>query len=100
MAVLRLRVTAIWVLLVLATGISWDAMEGLSWISNTRVGTAIVVGVAFLKARFIMLDFMELRAAPIPLRVFAEIWAFGLSSALIVMYLCLESHRSHVKLML
>lgn len=68
------RITLTWVCLVLATVISWEAVEGLHWVHELRLGGVIVMAIAFLKTRFVLLDFMELREAPLPMRLFAESW--------------------------
>lgn len=73
-ALLRSRVTFIWLGLVVATVVSWEAVEGLHWVHELRLGGAIVMAIAFLKTRFVLLDFMELREAPVPMRLFGEAW--------------------------
>lgn len=84
--IMRLRVTAVWVLLIAATCLSWDAAQNLGWVENDRLTTSAVMIVAFLKARFILLDFMELRQAPVPLRLIAEAWPALVCVAIIVIY--------------
>jgi heme/copper-type cytochrome/quinol oxidase subunit 4 len=70
--VLRERATAVWVGLVLATCLS-------TWLLATdlvgpRVGVVGIFLVAAVKARFVMLDFMELRGAPAPARAVSGVW--------------------------
>jgi heme/copper-type cytochrome/quinol oxidase subunit 4 len=72
MSVMRERVTAVWALLMVATCVS-------TWVLSKDAfsPTIAVVGIfliAAVKVRFVMLDFMELRYAPMPLRVAFEGW--------------------------
>ncbi|MGZ5365601.1 MAG: cytochrome C oxidase subunit IV family protein [Mycobacterium sp.] len=43
----------------------------------------LVIVLAFIKVRWVMLDFMELRSAPIKLRVLYEAWGVGVAAVLI-----------------
>jgi heme/copper-type cytochrome/quinol oxidase subunit 4 len=72
MSVMRERATAVWALLMVATCIS-------TWLlSKDAVSpTVAIVGIfliAAVKVRFVMLDFMELRHAPLPVRFAFEGW--------------------------
>jgi heme/copper-type cytochrome/quinol oxidase subunit 4 len=72
MPVIRERVTTVWALLMVATCTS-------TWVlSKDGINPAIaVVGIfliAALKVRFVMLDFMELRDAPLRVRMAFEMW--------------------------
>jgi heme/copper-type cytochrome/quinol oxidase subunit 4 len=72
MSVMRERVTAVWALLVAATCTStWLLSKGA--ISPTIAVIGIFL-IAAVKVRFVVLDFMELRHAPLPVRVAAEAW--------------------------
>ena len=62
---LQKRVTIVWLLLVLATGFSWGATHDVGGLSM-RTGTIAALVMAFVKVRFVVLDFMELRSAPLP----------------------------------
>ncbi len=68
------RISLIWLSLLAATLVSWDAVEGVEWLKQPRLAGAFVIAIAFIKTRYIMLDFMELRHAPLSLRMFAESW--------------------------
>lgn len=72
--IVKSRITLLWLVLLAATLVSWEAVEGIAWLHHPRLAGAVVVGIAFIKARYIMLDFMELRDAPPPMRLFAEAW--------------------------
>ena len=77
------RITAVWLLLVLATLISWESAH-LG--DDHRLSTSIVLVIAFIKARFVGLEFMELRAAPLPLRLIFELWVLLACAALLILY--------------
>jgi heme/copper-type cytochrome/quinol oxidase subunit 4 len=81
MSIIRERVTAVYALLMVATCIStW----GLS--KDAFSPTVAVVGIfliAAVKVRFVMLDFMELRDAPPPLRVAFEGWIVVVTAAIL-----------------
>ena len=81
-----LRVTWLWGLLIAAIALSWAFGHGLGAGVDTRwSGTAVLV-IAFLKARVVFLDFMELRPAPIALRLALEAWTIAVASTLLVLY--------------
>ena len=44
------------------------------------VGTFLIAAV---KVRYVILDFMELRNAPIPVRVFFEAWPFVVAATIL-----------------
>lgn len=80
------RATVIFALLVLLTGISFWLTIGHGGASLHQSGSVIwtlVIGVASLKVRWVMLDFMELRSAPIKLRLLCESWVIGVGAFLI-----------------
>lgn len=56
--------------------------------SSTVAGHGVaVIAVAFFKVRLVGLHFMELRAAPVPLRVVFEGWVVVTGGILIGLYL-------------
>jgi hypothetical protein len=77
------RITAVWLLLVLATLFSWESAHVGQ---DHRLATSIVLVVAFIKARFVGLEFMELRAALLPLRLIFEAWVILACAALLILY--------------
>jgi hypothetical protein len=79
----RTRLGAAWLLLVLATLISWESARGDG---SLRLATSAVLAIAFLKVRCIGLEFMELRTAPLPLRLIFEAWVAGVCAALLALY--------------
>jgi len=77
MTLLRERATMVWLVLMVATCVTtW----GLS--KETFSPTVAVVGmflIAALKVRFVILDFMELRDAPVRVRAAAETWVVAVT---------------------
>jgi caa(3)-type oxidase subunit IV len=81
MSVLRERVTWVWLALVVLTCVTtW----GLS--TDVFLPVVAVVGnfvIAAVKVRYVMLDFMELRDAPIPVRVAFEAWPVAVAAIIL-----------------
>jgi heme/copper-type cytochrome/quinol oxidase subunit 4 len=65
-------VTAVWAALVLATCVAWWSASGGAVPSFEA--TAIVMIVAAVKARLVILHFMDLKGAPRPWRLLFEGW--------------------------
>lgn len=84
LSLLKYRSTIIWAALVVLTIISWQV--GTHGSDHERA-TVIVLALAFIKIRLIGLDFMELRDAPIGLRLSFEIYVIAIGALLIAMYL-------------
>lgn len=83
---LRQRATVSFALLLTVTLVSfWLTVgHGGSTLSEGEsiVWTQVIV-LAFIKVRWVMLDFMELRAAPIKLRALYEAWGISVAAFLI-----------------
>jgi heme/copper-type cytochrome/quinol oxidase subunit 4 len=72
MTVWRERVTMVWLGLVVLTCVTtWGLSKDLFSPAVAVVGIFVIAAV---KVRYVMLDFMELRNAPIPVRVAFEAW--------------------------
>ena len=72
MSVLRERVTWVWLGLMLATcATTWGLSKDLFIPAVAVVGNFLIAAV---KVRYVMLDFMELRQAPPPVRAAFEAW--------------------------
>ncbi|MGE5946856.1 MAG: cytochrome C oxidase subunit IV family protein [Betaproteobacteria bacterium] len=72
-----------WVVLMIATGITWYLGE------VGAAGTAAIVAmlaIAFVKGRLVILDFMELREAPRLWRILLEGWLILVSSLILIAY--------------
>lgn len=80
------RTTWVWALLILATVLSWELGHGLGFGNHHERATVAVVLIAYLKVRLVFLDFMELRTAPLPLRLGVEVWAALVCGAVIALY--------------
>lgn len=80
------RTTWVWALLILATVLSWELGHGLGFGSHHERATVAVVLIAYLKVRLVFLDFMELRTAPLALRLSVEAWAALVCGAVIAFY--------------
>ena len=80
----RNRTTVIWLILVAITAISWETSVGHA--DADRFVTLAVLVVAFVKMRLIGLEFMELRHAPLPLRLLFEVWVVGVGTAIVALY--------------
>jgi hypothetical protein len=50
------------------------------------VGVSIIA-VAFVKVRLVILEFMEIRRAPLPMRLAGEVWILTLCATLITLFL-------------
>lgn len=80
---LRSRAGLTWLLLVAATVVSWAV--GAEHGTGSMVAV-VVLAIAAIKVRLVGLDFMELRHAPIPLRVTFECYCVGMWALLSALY--------------
>jgi hypothetical protein len=80
------RITVAWLALVAATCLSWESAGGLAWTNDHRVLSAVVLVIAFVKVRVVMREFMDLREAPFPIRLFVDGWATLVCACLIAMH--------------
>ena len=80
------RATAVWLLLVGATGLSWEFGHGFGFGADFRYGTVAVVIIAFIKLRIVFLEFMELRHAPLRLRLAFEAWTVVVCASVLILY--------------
>src|ERR1700757_5317619 len=81
MSVLRERVTIVWLGLVVLTCVTtWGLSKDLFSPAVAVVGIFLIAAV---KVRYVILDFMELRDAPIPARVFFEAWPFVVAAMIL-----------------
>ena len=77
------RVAVVWVVLLAATFLSWESARSSG---DYRPASAVVLLIAFLKARLIGLEFMELRGAPRVLRFIFEAWVVVACATLLALY--------------
>lgn len=80
------RTSLIWLALVAATWLSWELGHGLIFGDAYRHASVAVVLIAFIKARFVFLDFMELRRAPRGLRLAFEAWTAVVGGSVLFVY--------------
>jgi hypothetical protein len=87
MTLLRTRPVAVGLLLMVATCVTWWLGADPPFTdTSVRLASTIAVVIAFVKVRYVGLDFMGLRAAPRVLRLLFEGWvlAVGVTCALLV----------------
>lgn len=85
MELLRRPATLVWIVLMVATivttwGLSKDAFAA-------KFATVSIMLIAAFKVRLVLLHFMELRHAPIPLRLVFEAWVLVATAAILGIYL-------------
>jgi hypothetical protein len=80
------RITWVWFGLILATGLSWQFGHGFGFGEKFHYATVAILIITFIKVRFVFLDFMELRTAPLSLRLAFEAWAVLVCGTLIFLY--------------
>ena len=83
-------VTAAWLLLMLATGLSWwlgqDHILSPAENSNYRMIASSLIVIAFIKVRIVISYFMDVRQAPLALKVVCDAWVVLVCGALIYLY--------------
>ena len=85
--IIKTKITFVWLLLIMATGLSWEFGHGFGFGDDFQRGTIAVLVVTMLKVRFVYLDFMELNNAPQGLRLAVEAWAIIIGLILIGLYM-------------
>lgn len=83
-SLIRNRASLIWLVLVLATLVSFETMQLGE--NGARVLRAIILLIAFGKVLLVGREFMELRQAPRLLLWFFQAWVGIVCCALIVLY--------------
>jgi hypothetical protein len=81
------RATVTFGVLVLITGISFWLTVGHGGANLHQTGSLVwtlVIVLAALKVRWVLMDFMEVRSAPVKLRLLCEAWVVGLTAALVL----------------
>ncbi|MBU3695515.1 cytochrome C oxidase subunit IV family protein [Dechloromonas sp.] len=83
MVFLKNPINRAWLVLMIATAITWYLGE------VGAAGTGAIVGmllIAFVKGRLVILDFMELRQAPRMWRLLLEGWMLLVGSLILLAY--------------
>jgi Prokaryotic Cytochrome C oxidase subunit IV len=74
------RLALWWLALVALTVIS---LEGAPSLSNKALFGVTILVIAFSKVRIVVREFMEVRDAPLPLRLVLDLWGIIICSVLI-----------------
>ncbi len=85
-ALLLSRVTVVWGLLIAATLLSWQLGHGVGFDDARLAGAAILI-VTFIKVRFVIRDFMEIRHAPRWMRRVGDGWILLIVALLVGLFL-------------
>ena len=80
------RLVLRWLLLVALTLTSWESINHVGWLTDARLPATAAIVLAFIKVRIVVLDFMEVRHAPIGLRVALETWVIVACGSILAMY--------------
>jgi hypothetical protein len=83
----KTRITRVWLLLSVITLVSaWLGSGGRPRDAPSTLVTAGVLAIAVVKARFVIRDFMEVRAAPAWLRYGTDGWLAALLAVFLILY--------------
>jgi hypothetical protein len=85
------RLLLVWLVLILATLASWESSTTLAR-AYPALPVVIVLVLAFFKVRLVMLEFMEVRAAPLALRAALELWVVLACAALALLLAGAETY--------
>ncbi len=85
MSLLRRPGSLVWITLMAATVITTWGLSNEAF--TARLGTASIFMIAAFKVRLVLLHFMELRQAPLPLRLAFEAWVLVVTAAILALYL-------------
>jgi len=79
----------VWLVLVSATGLSWwlGADRGLGAGTAPATVTGMILLVAFIKVRLVIRHFMEIRRAPLVLKLLCDAWILIVATTIMGLYL-------------
>ena len=81
------RATAVWLVLMAATLLSWLIVETQDRLFSTPIYEIIgLLALAFIKVRLVIVEFMEIRDAPFLLKLSCDLWL--LTSFTVLVLLC------------
>lgn len=83
---LYLRSTAIWFLLVFATGLSWWLGHDAAAAYTQGVATTGMILIAAIKIRLVVRHFMEVRYAPMALQLILDTWLLLMTICILAAY--------------
>jgi heme/copper-type cytochrome/quinol oxidase subunit 4 len=72
-----------WAVLLGLTLLSFES--GAQWLDQSAVATAVIIGIALIKIRVVILQFMEIADAPWSLRAPLELWILALGGTLLAL---------------
>lgn len=81
------KLLAAWGAMVALTLASFESAWGAGWLDDPRWAIALVIGVALLKVRIVVLEFMEVRHAPLALRLPLEAWMLAIAAGTLGIWL-------------
>lgn len=81
---MRRGATRVWLLLMAATIVTTWVLTKDAF--TARVATIAIVLIAAIKVRLVLLHFMELRHAPLPLRIVFEAWVLAVTGSVVTLY--------------
>jgi len=82
-----ITITAIWLILVTATAYSWTVgTEQFPSASALEISSISLLLVAMFKVRLVIRYFMEVRGAPLALRLLCDAWVVIVGAGLTGMY--------------
>lgn len=88
MSTLKNKFTYVWILLIAITLISWTLAD--SYIAGdtkaASIFTIIIILLAFFKVAMVVWHFMEIKIAPLPLKVILTVWIIGVCAAILFLY--------------
>ena len=83
-------VSAVWLLLMLATGLSWwlglDQGVAADQQGDYRYISSGLIIIAFIKVRIVIRYFMEVRQAPLALKLVCDAWVVLVCGTIIYLY--------------
>ena len=83
-------VSAVWLLLMLATGLSWwlglDQGVAADQQGDYRYISSSLIIIAFIKVRIVIRYFMEVRQAPLALKLVCDAWVVLVCGTIIYLY--------------
>lgn len=83
-------VSAVWLLLMLATGLSWwlglDQGAAADQQGDYRYISSSLIIIAFIKVRIVIRYFMEVREAPLALKLVCDAWVVLVCGTIIYLY--------------
>lgn len=81
------RLVILWAVMILLTFVSFESTPGGGMLADPRLAISLIIGLAFVKVRIVVMDFMEVRHAPLIFRLALDLWIIGMAAALIWMRL-------------